>query len=525
MINENRRRAMIKPVVLLILDGWGIAPKSRGNAIELAKRPVTRELWKKYSHTTLKAHGQYVGLPKGHVGNSESGHVNIGAGRLIKQDSVVIFEAIKDGRFDKNLAINQTVEHVLNNDSVLHVMGLVSDGDSPHSSLAHLYSIVDLAYVKGVKKIYLHLITDGRDSQQFVAVKVIDKVMKTVEGQAELVSVIGRYYAMDRGKNWARTKKAYDCLVKNKGEFFETYQEALLHGYNQKVTDEYIEPSIIGKNKTEAKKTRIKNNDGIVFFNLRSDRARQLTKTFVQPQFNKMNRYAFRRGVVLKNLKFCALTDFGPDLDHILTAFPSPDLKDTLPILLQDFTQVYMSETEKYAHVTYFLNGGYPEPIDGEARIHVRSKKVKSYVTRPEMNVEEITVNVNIFLDQDKYDFLCVNFANPDMVGHTGNLKATIKAVEIVDKCVGEIAEIVLRRKGALIITADHGNAEKMIDLKTNEVWGGHTTNLVPFILVCDKLKKRRLRKGSLSDIAPTVYDLFGLKDIPKKINKSLIIK
>jgi 2,3-bisphosphoglycerate-independent phosphoglycerate mutase len=514
---------MIKPVVLLILDGWGIAQKSRGNAVEIAKRPVTRGFWKKYPHTTLKAHGQYVGLPKGLVGNSEAGHINIGAGRLIKQDSVLISDAIKDGRFEKNLAINQTVEHVIKKDSALHVMGLISDGDSPHSSLDHLYSIVDLAYVKGVKKIYLHLITDGRDSEQFVAIKIISNVMKQINGQAELVSVIGRYYAMDRGKNWDRTKKAFDCLVKAKGAIFEDSQSALLHGYNQKITDEYIEPSIIAKNKTEANKTRIKSNDGIIFFNLRSDRARQLAKTFVQPQFNKMNRYSFRRGVVLKNVKFCALTDFGPDLDSILTAFPAPDLKDTLPIVLQNFTQVYMSETEKYAHVTYFINGGYADKIDGEARIHMRSKKIKSYSTQPEMNAEEITTNVNIFLEQDKYDFVCVNFANPDMVGHSGDLKATVKAIEIVDKCVGQIAEIVLRRKGALIVTSDHGNSEKMIDLKTDEVWGGHTTNEVPFMLVCEKLKKKKLKKGSLADIAPTVYDLFGIKDVSKKINKSLI--
>lgn len=515
---------MVKPVVLLILDGWGLAPKNRGNAIELAKRPFTRELWRKYPHTTLKASGKYVGLPENQVGNSEAGHINIGAGRIIKQDAVLISDAIKDGRFYKNTAINQTIKHILKNKSSLHVMGLISEGDSPHSSLDHLYAIVDHAYVSGVQKIYLHLFTDGRDSEQFVAIKIIDRIMKDLHGQAELATIIGRFYAMDRGKNWDRTKRAFDCLVCGEGDMFSSYQDALLHGYNKKITDEYIEPSIIAKTKSAAAESRIKNNDGIIFFNLRSDRARQLSKTFVQKDFNKLNRYAFKRAKVLKNLVFCALTDFGPDLDSILTAFPSADLKNTMPIILKNFRQAYMSETEKYAHVTYFINGGYADKIDGEARIHMRSKKLKSYATKPEMNAEEITENVKIFIEQDTYDFLCINFANPDMVGHTGDLTATIKAVEFVDKCISEIWKKVEEKNGVLIITADHGNAEKMIDLKKDEVWGGHTMNEVPFILVCDKLKNKKLRSGVLGDIAPTVYDLFDLENLPKELNKSLIL-
>ncbi len=513
----------IGPVVLLILDGWGIAPKNRGNAIELAKKPNFDFYWHNYPHTELKAHGQFVGVPKNQVGNSEAGHVNIGAGRVITDDAVEISEDIKLGRFKKNLAINQTIDFVIENKSRLHLMGLISDGQSPHVVLEHLYFMVDLAFARKIKKIYLHLFTDGRDSPQREAIKILDNVMKKIGNKAELVSLIGRFYAMDRGKNWARTKLAYDCITDGGANFFENYQSAMLNAYNQDQTDEYLEPCFIGSSKRHVAETRIKEQDAVIFFNARSDRARQLAKCFVQIDFNKKNKQAFRRKKVYKNIKFCALTDFGPDLDNILTAYPSPELDATLPYILEDKKQVYIAETEKYAHITYFINGGYDEPVDGEKRIKIDSPIVASYADKPEMSVYKITEQLEIMLEKNMYDFYAVNFANPDMVGHTGDLSAVVLAIEHVDKCLGKLAKLVKKKNGTLIVTADHGNAEKMIDLKSGEVWASHTTNTVPFILINEKMKNVKLRKGQLSDIAPTIYDVFQMKKLPQKLNKSLI--
>jgi 2,3-bisphosphoglycerate-independent phosphoglycerate mutase len=512
------------PVVTLILDGWGIGPKGPGNAIELAKKPNYEKLLGIYPNTTLRAHGKYVGVPKGQVGNSEAGHVNIGAGRLVKDDAMVISEEIENGKFKKNLALKQVIEFVKENKSCMHIMGLISDNQSPHAVMDHLYNIVDLCHGKGIEKIYLHLFTDGRDSAQFGAIKIIDEVEKKVFGKAQIVTLIGRHYAMDRVKHWERTEMAYDCLTVGKGELYETEKDAILHAYNKKVTDEYLEPSIIAENQKQVDKTRIKEEDGVIFFNARSDRARQLTKCFVQKQFNKMNRGSFKRKKVYKNIKFCALTDFGPDLDSLLTAYPSGLLDFTLPLVLKHMKQLYIAETEKYAHVTYFMNGGSALPVNGEARVHVSSPTVRSYATKPEMSVYEITKNVEVFIEQKKYDYFLINFANPDMVGHTGNLKATIRAIEHVDKCIGRLVKLVLKKQGVIMITADHGNAEKMIDPKTGEVWARHTTNPVPFMLIGDEYKGTKLMKnGTLSSIAPTVYQIYDLKKIPKKLNKGLI--
>ncbi|HMB26314.1 MAG TPA: 2,3-bisphosphoglycerate-independent phosphoglycerate mutase, partial [Patescibacteria group bacterium] len=283
------------PLILLILDGWGLAPKTRGNAVEQAKKPNFDKLWKKYPRTQLKAHGKYVGLPKGYVGNSEAGHINIGAGRVVVDDAVLISQDIKTGRFQRNMALEQTVNFVLEKKSALHLMGLVSEGQSPHAVLKHLYALVDLAASRGVEKIYLHLFTDGRDAPQYASLDIIEQIMKKIGNKAELVSLIGRFYAMDRGRNWQRTKKAYECFTEAKGQVFSDYKKAVLHAYNKKVTDEYVQPSLIGKSLKEIKDTRIKEKDGVIFFNARSDRARQLTKCFVQPNFNQRNKKAFKR--------------------------------------------------------------------------------------------------------------------------------------------------------------------------------------------------------------------------------------
>ena len=512
-----------KPVVLLILDGWGIAPKSRGNAIELAKKPNFDRLWNEYPHTKLKAHGQAVGVPKGWVGNSEAGHVNLGAGRKIEDDAVTISRDIRTGRFKKNYSLNQAMKFALENKSALHLMGLVSDGQSPHSSLDHLIALVDLAHSKGIEKIYLHAFTDGRDSPQFYALKILEEVERRCKGRTKVVSIMGRYFAMDRGKNWPRTKRAYDCLTGARAKSYKSYRDAIIHAYNKKVTDEFIEPSIIADNKADAKDTRVQEGDSIIFFNARSDRARQLTKCFVQKEFNKLNRYAFRRSKVYKNLKFCALTNFGPDLDSILTAYPSETLENTLPHILKDYRQVYLAETEKYAHVTYFINGGSDVPINGEARIKVESPAVKNYINKPQMSVYEITDKAKQMLDGQMYDFFAINFANPDMLGHAGDLKAVIKAVEHVDKCIGTLAETVLKHNGTLMIVGDHGNAEQMLDPETGEVWTGHTTNPVPFMLIDNEMKNIKLTGGDLGQVAPTIYKMLKIKLSKNKLNNGLI--
>lgn len=510
------------PIVLIILDGWGIAPRSRGNAIEAARKPNFDKLWKKYPHTTLDASGRFVGLADGWVGNSEAGHANIGAGRLVKDDMVVISEEIANGKFQKNLAINQTIDFVLQNRSRLHVMGMASDGQSPHSSLEHLYAIVDLARGRGVKEIFLHLFTDGRDAPQFNAIKIVGNIAKRVNSKAKIASLIGRFFAMDRGKNWERTKQAYNCLTGVDSLRFNTPEQAVLHAYNKKITDEYLEPSMIAATTKEQTQTRIQEKDGVVFFNARSDRARQLTKCFVQKEFNKLNPGSFRRMEVIEELEFCALTDFGPDLDHILTAYPAAVLPDTLPRLLNNKKQVYIAETEKYAHMTYFINGGSADPVNGEIRVRVPSPTVKSYAQKPEMSAKKVTREALRFVNEG-FDFVGVNFANPDMVGHTGDLAAVMKAIEVVDECLGQMARVALAKNGSMLIVGDHGNAEKMIDLENGEIWTGHTTNPVPFILINDERRSLKLRNGALSDVAPTVYDLFEIKGLPKLLNKSLV--
>ena len=500
------------PFVLLILDGWGIAPPNKGNAIELAKKPRFDLLWKKFPHTKLEAHGRHVGLIRHQVGNSEAGHMNIGAGRIVEQDATIISEDIQNGKFFKNVALHQVFSHCMDNNSDLHLLGMISDGESPHSSLDHLYALVDMATAHGQKNIYLHLITDGRDSPQYAAERIIDQIVKRIDGKAMIASLIGRFFAMDRGKNWSRTKKAYDCLTVGNGKCFNNYRDAIVHAYNQGITDEFLEPSIVCEEKKHRKLSRVKDNDGLIFFNLRSDRARQLTKCFVQKDFNALNPKSFKRRKVLENFQFCAFTDFGPDLDHTLTAFPSADIRHTLPMILKDKKQVYIAETEKYAHMTYFINGGYDQPVNGEERIRIPSLKIKSYDLQPEMSVYKITAKVEKLIKTGKYDFIAVNFANPDMVGHTGNLAAVVKAIEHVDICLGKLASLVLKKKGTLIVTADHGNAEREIDLANDEVWTGHTVNPVPFILVSDKFHNLSLHGGDLASIAPTIYDLMDVK-------------
>lgn len=513
------------PMILVILDGWGLAKPNKGNAVSLAKTPTIDGLIRKYPNTKLHAHSRFVGLPSGQVGNSEAGHMNIGAGRLVEQDAVRISRSISDGTFIKNPAFLGAIRHVKKMKSKIHLVGLLSNGQSPHSDPKHFYALINLLKKNGVKDIFIHLFTDGRDSPKYSSIKLVDELENHLGEDEKIVTIMGRFYAMDRKKKWQRTEMAYDALVLGDGRKAGNAKDAITEEYNRGESDEFIEPYIIGRENFA--NTRISEGDSIIFFNLRSDRSRQLTKAFVQNNFEAMNPGSFKRKKRLNHLYFVAMTDFGPDLDDIITAYPSIDLKETLPMMLADLKQLYLAETEKYAHVTYFFNGGYSGKVAGEDQTMVKSPDVKSYDETPGMSSLELTDTVlkNIKINhasrgntgkkQSKYDFTVLNFAAPDMIGHTGNLSAAIKCCEIVDSCVARIVKAYLEINGTVIITADHGNIEQMLNMETGEIYTEHTINPVPFILINKKINKNfKLKNGSsaLADIGPTIVKLIKIK-------------
>lgn len=515
------------PAVLIILDGWGIAPPSKGNAIELAQIPRFRELKKKYPYTELCASGDCAGLPVGQDGNSEAGHLNLGAGRIVKDDAIFISESIVDGSFFRNPVFLEGIGHLKKYASKVHLMGLTTEEQSAHSSPEHWLAMLKFLEQQGVDKVYLHLFTDGRDSPQHEAIKII----KRFEGQlknhnnhqfeVKIASVAGRFYAMDRAKNWSRIEKAYEAMVLGEGLRAESAEDAVLQAYNRQETDEFITPTIIDQADQPA--ALIDDNDLVLFMNLRSDRARQLTKVFAQKEFTKKNAGSFQRKKWPTNLYFVVLADFGPDLDNVRTAYHSRVIQNSLPFALKNYRQLYIAETEKYAHVTFFFNGGYDHAVDGEERVMIPSLKIKSYDQEPKMSAAEVTDYVLKGLD--RYDFIAVNFANPDMLGHTGNLEATVHGIEYIDQCLSKIIDQILAKSGLAIITADHGNAEEMINLETGEVDTKHSTNSVPFILVSDQFKNNKLRAGGLlADVAPTILDLLDLEKPGEMTGKSLII-
>ncbi|MFA5135382.1 MAG: 2,3-bisphosphoglycerate-independent phosphoglycerate mutase [Patescibacteria group bacterium] len=507
-----------KQVVLAILDGWGIWDETRGNAIALGSTPVMDMLWDNYPHSLLGASGKDVGLPPSQDGNSEAGHMNIGAGRVIEQDSVVISKSINEGSFFKNPAFDTAVQHVKKYHSTLHLMGLITSEQSAHADPDHLLALLTLFRHMKVKRICLHFFTDGRDSYQYLAIKLVTQMTKILRDNEKIATIIGRFYAMDRIKEWDRTKLAYDALVRGKGHRASDAQSAILQAYNRHETDEYIMPTIIGRN--NGSNGRIHDNDSIVFFNLRSDRVRQLSKAFVQDRFA-----GFKRIKRPKNLTFVSLTDFGPDLPGIFSAYPARILPGTLPEALRGYRQLYTAETEKYAHVTYFMNGGYDHTIAGEDQVIISSPKMKSYKDRPEMSADQLTNMITEDIGAGKHDFICVNYANPDMVGHTGDLPACIRAVQEVDLCVGRLLEALRKRDGTLIITADHGNIEELIDLATGQVDTSHSSNPVPFIIVNNSIPRTvKVRNGILADIAPTILYLMGIEK-PEEMKNSTLCK
>ncbi len=516
-----------QPFLLIILDGFGIAPSGPGNAVRLAKMPFLRQIFKTYPYTQLKAHGEYVGLFKGMDGNSEAGHINLGAGRVVLQDLTAVSKMIADGTFFKNAAFKQAIEHVKKNKSNLHLMGLLTGKSSAHAYPEHLYALIQLARQNKIERVYLHLFTDGRDAPPFEGYKYLHRLLNRLNSRREKVATLmGRFYAMDRKKEWSRTEAAYNALVLGKGRQSPDPLAAIEDAYARGESDEFIKPTVIS---CQGKMCpRINDKDAIIFFNARSDRARQLTKAFVQDDFNRLNPGSFKRQKKLKNIVFVALTDFGPDLPNILTVYPSPDLKHTLPMELADLRQLYIAETDKYGHMTYFFNGGYSQPVGGEDRILVKSPEVDSYDQTPHMSSAKITNLVLKFIQQQKYDFIGINFANPDMLGHTGNLTATIKGLEFLDQCLKRIIkEAVDKKHGYVVITADHGNAEEMINIKTGKVDTQHSTFPVPFCIVGpkDKVKSLKLKNsGLLADVAPTILYLLGRPQPQEMTGHNLII-
>lgn len=508
--------------ILIILDGWGVAPKNNGNAIELAKKPFFDSLVRKYPYTTLNATGLAVGLSENQTSGSEAGHLNIGAGRIIKQDSQIVSEDIESGEFFKNPRILRTINHAVVNKKNLHFIGLLSDDDSPHSDPKHLIALLELAKEKKVKQVYLHLFTDGRDTFSKQSLYFLSELREKIKeiGIGEIATIGGRYYGMDRVKHWDRLQKAYDAMVLGEGAKSNSAEKAIEDAYKNGLTDEFILPTVIidEKNKPIAK---IKDNDAIIHFNIRGDRARQFMKLFV---VDEIIGYEIRSNK-LKNIFACTLADFGPDL-NVQVAYYSQCIENTLPYVMRNSKQLYIAEAEKYPHITYFLNGGHKDPIGGEDREQIMSPNVFSYDQDPGMSAYDVTKVITSNIDHSIYDFIAVNYANADMVGHTGNLKAAISAVEFLDASLREVVERILKSGGAAIITADHGNADEMIDLKTGEAMTMHSKNPVPFIIAKEGLSKSntKLKKnGVLGNVAPTLLNVLKVKRPHEMVSGSLI--
>ncbi|HAB67200.1 MAG TPA: 2,3-bisphosphoglycerate-independent phosphoglycerate mutase [Firmicutes bacterium] len=501
---------MKKPIVLCILDGCGLRDEEKGNAFKNAKKPTFDYLVNNYPHTILNASGKEVGLPAGQMGNSEVGHMNMGAGRVVYQPQELINRSIENGEFFKNEHILKIIEHTKNNNSKLHIMGLISDGGI-HSRIEHLLAIMDMCKEQNVKEIYLHLFTDGRDTDIHSAprfVKILeDKIAEIKIGK--VVTVSGRYYAMDRDNNYDRLKLAYDAICYGIGEKYNTPLEVLDSQYKKDITDEFILPSIVNDGKLE-------DNDGIIVFNYRPDRLREMFTAITNPSEVPMETIKFN------NVKLVSMM---PITDTVkgLTAFEHQSLDNTLGMYLNNMglSQLRIAETEKYAHVTYFFDGGKELELDKAKRILVASPKVATYDMKPEMSAEEVTDKLIAELDKDYLDVVILNYANGDMVGHTGVYEAAVKAVEFMDSCLKRLYDKVEEKDGILIVTADHGNCDVMIN-DDGTPCTTHTTNKVPFIVT--KKEIELVREGKLADIAPTMLQLLNIP-IPVEINGDSLIK
>jgi|UniRef100_A0A7C5YW19 2,3-bisphosphoglycerate-independent phosphoglycerate mutase len=509
-----------KTVVLIVMDGLGLAPPGPGNAVSLAKTPVLNKIYVNYPHGPLNASGSAVGLPHGTPGNSEVGHINIGAGQVVYQELPRIDRAITDTSFFQNSALIQAINHVKHNNSTLHLMGLASAGNV-HSSIEHIFALLYLCQQQQLSQnqVLIHCFTDGRDTPPKSARIYIDQI----EGECErrkvgrIASVSGRYFAMDRNNKWDRTKKVYDLLTLGKGKVAPSAEAAIKGAYENNQTDEFIEPTLImgsGENPPI-----VRDNDAVIFFNYRPDRSRQLVSSFVLKDFSM-----FERSVVPKNILFVTLTEYEKGLP-VLVAFPPQDIPMPFGRVISEhgMRQLRIAETEKYPHVTYFFDGGREEGFPGEDKILVPSPHVATYDLKPEMSAFEVTKVAVTKIKEKIWDFVLINYANPDMVGHTGNIPAAVKAVETVDTCVGEIIKNVLAIGGVVAVTADHGNCETMINFQTGEPDTNHTTNRVPFIFVSEKPERRELAIGILADIAPTLLTILGIEKPSSMTGRDLL--
>ena len=505
-----------KLTMLMILDGFGINEKTEGNAVKLANIPHLNEILTKNPNTIIHTSGLEVGLPEGQMGNSEVGHTNIGAGRIVYQDLAKITKSIEEGNFFSIPEFVKAIENCKKNNSKLHIMGLLSDG-GVHSHNRHLYALLELAKRKDFENVYVHCFLDGRDTPPASGEGYITDLENKIKekGVGQIATLSGRFYSMDRDKRWERVSKAYDAIVNGEGEKSNSAISAIEESYQKEVFDEFVKPVVI-TNKSGEPIAKIEENDSVIFFNFRPDRAREITRSIVDPNFDgfetkKINTY------------FVCMTPYDETMPNVEIAFKKEEIKNTFGeyISKKGLKQLRIAETEKYAHVTFFFNGGEEKQYEGEDRILVPSPKVETYDLKPEMSAYEVTEKVVEAIKSEKYDSIILNFANPDMVGHTGSIDATIKALEAIDECVQKVVDAINEKEGVLLITADHGNSEQMIDYKTGEPHTAHTTNPVPLAIL--GLKNKKLKEGRLADLAPTMLDIMGLEKPEEMTGESLI--
>ncbi|MGI6056457.1 MAG: 2,3-bisphosphoglycerate-independent phosphoglycerate mutase [Bilifractor sp.] len=511
-----------KPTVLMILDGYGENPVCEHNAICEARTPVMDQLKSQCPYVQGQASGHYVGLPDGQMGNSEVGHMNMGAGRIVYQDLTRITKAVDDGDFFRNEELLLAINNAKKNNGDLHLWGLLSDG-GVHSHITHLYALLKLCRQENFDRVYVHCFLDGRDTPPTSGIEYIRQLMDQMKeiGVGKIGVISGRYYAMDRDTNWDRVEKAYDALTKGEGVDGGTDPvRAMQASYDKDITDEFVIPTVM-KNEDGTPVATVKEGDSVIFFNFRPDRARELTRVFCDPDFKGFDRKR------IENLTYVCFKDYDETIPNKYIAFKKETLTNTFGEWLakQGMTQARIAETEKYAHVTFFFNGGVEEPNKGEDRFLIPSPKVATYDLQPEMSAPKVCDKLCEAIRSQKYDVIIINFANPDMVGHTGVEAAAIKAIEAVDECVGRAVEALKEVDGQMFITADHGNAELMVDPATGEPWTAHTTNPVPFLLVnCDPAYTLR-EGGALCDIVPTMIELMGMEKPAEMTGKSLLVR
>ena len=508
-----------KQYMLMVLDGVGINEDERGNAFKAANTPNIDKLLAKYPNASLKTSGLSVGLPDGQMGNSEVGHMSIGAGRVIYQDLTLISEKIRTGEFFKNKVLLDAVNHVKEKNSKLHIFGLLSDG-GVHSHIEHFYALLELAKREGIGSVFIHAFMDGRDTPPTSGVeymRALENKCKELE-VGKVASICGRYYVMDRDKRWDRVELAYNALTLGEGKHAKSCERAIENSYECQEFDEFIKPVVIVDEEDEPIGL-VKSGDAVIFANFRPDRAREISHAFKDTNFTGFTRKTGK----LSNLMYVGMTEYEETLDTVKVAFRKEEIKETLGEFLakRGYTQLRIAETEKYAHVTFFFNGGEEKEFNGESRILVPSPKVATYDLKPEMSAYEVTDKLIEEIDGKKHDVIIVNFANGDMVGHTGDFDAAVKAVEAVDECVGKVIDKLVSVGGEAIIIADHGNCEQMVDLVTGEVVTSHTTFDVPIIVVSDRYTK--VECGTLTDVSPTLIDMMGLTKPKEMTGRSLV--